>query len=300
MQCRTQAICFAWAILLAVGGCNEPQSGDSSRTATGPQTAERQAVRAAVDACMARIRQAVQEGAPASQIMQMRDQCISQSRDILTPESDQRLSNDHSIYSNTARATVAAHNAEAAGDQQAALGEYKSIDANADGILSEVFRMMPSNRANAYDLLQQLATAEEKLGTYEVSVNRDYSAAAAYYEKAVDTLSRYGGVELAASTRLAFLYANGLGVPQNSEKAIEIFAARQTPQNSSYIELVKHGMLPPTPEEITPAILARLNEAEFQEGKSYIEQYRASHRGEIRCTRYSGFVQDDIVCHQIQ
>ena len=70
---------------------------------------------------------------------------------------------------------------------------------------------------------------------YEASISEDISSAR-------------------ASMRLGFLYANGLGVPRDTAKARNLLAfMKEYPMGIIYLTPLDHGLLPKSPEDVTPS-----------------------------------------------
>jgi Sel1 repeat len=133
------------------------------------------------------------------------------------------------VYQND---TAAAFSADRSGNYAEALRLFLKLDA--EGQASGP----PAN----------LAGARERIGEYYEKglggVTQNYSAAASWYEKAIS-----GGPSIRASIRLGFLYANGLGRPQDRAKAREMFKSIG-PSSQIYITLLDHNMLPKSDEDI--------------------------------------------------
>jgi len=106
----------------------------------------------------------------------------------------------------------------------------------------------------ADDYFSNRSGAREKIGEYyekEIIERQDYRAAASWYEKAIDASNR-DRPSIRAALRLAFLYANGLGVPRDRVKARELLASGG-PSSGELLVLLDHNLLPKSPEDVTPS-----------------------------------------------
>jgi hypothetical protein len=128
--------------------------------------------------------------------------------------------------------TRAAFDADRVGNYAEALRLFRKLDAEG---------RVAGSPAN-------LAAAREKIGEYYEKglggLGQDYRAAASWYEKAID-----GGPSIRATIRLGFLYANGLGRPQDRAKARELFVSAG-PSFQTYVTLLDHNMLPKSDEDV--------------------------------------------------
>ena len=150
-------------------------------------------------------------------------------------------------YQTTINAGIAALNADRAGNYQQAMPLFQQVASDEATVPNWTERT-----ASAY--LNLRAAAREKLGEYHEKglggLPRDYKAAAIWYQKAIDP-SNGNEVSIAAVLRLAFLYANGLGVPQNRARARELLA--RSPSNQQFVIMLDHNLLPKSPEDVTPS-----------------------------------------------
>src|SRR5262249_31893662 len=134
---------------------------------------------------------------------------------------------------------------------------YQAIDAESDAILAEVAQLPPDRMSIHYNDLPMvrlstlpgnLVMAQKKIGYfYELGlggVPQDYATAARWYEKALKTssLEEIRGYlrPTPYSERLGFLYANGLGVPQDRGRARDIFKSMGPPQGTELVKLLDH------------------------------------------------------------
>ena len=92
---------------------------------------------------------------------------------------------------------------------------------------------------------------------------------------------------MVAVYRLGFLYANGLGVRRDTQKAREFFSWRDDERNRTYLTLLEHNMLP---KDVTEALTAtarsleladQRKEAEQEAKRERIEQERAAHAAPV-------------------
>lgn len=259
--------CFV-AAAVAVYGCAQPGAGTPDVQSSSE--AAHQADMANRRACIAEMRQMNAAGVDADAIAAKRQACVDASIRITEPYRQSQLAAVPGIYGQTLRQMDAARTAEQAGNYEEALRNYRAIDANAPAIEAEVSRMASVgstvSQANSpaanmqimnYQALQHgVAIAQRKIGeSYEAAKN--YPEAAAYYQKALDTMGYPRGVELIAIERLAFLYANGLGVPKDDAKARQMFGLDN--RYPTEVDLMDKGRLPKSPEEV-PAVVGRIEE----------------------------------------
>jgi Sel1 repeat len=144
--------------------------------------------------------------------------------------------------------TRAAFEADRAGNFAEALRLFRKLDA-------EGRAASPSD----------LAAARERIGEYYEKglggVTQDYGVAASWYEKAINAWP-----STRARIRLGFLYANGLGRPQDRAKARELFTSLG-PSFQIYATLLDHNLLPKRDEDVT--------RADFEKAKKATEQSTA-------------------------
>jgi tetratricopeptide (TPR) repeat protein len=99
-----------------------------------------------------------------------------------------------------------------------------------------------------------LAFARSGIGKYYLSgyaVQQNYTEAARWYQKAVDTRDTHGGetgIGRAAKHSLGLLYAYGLGVPRDRAKARQIWVSMGggTPNADDLVKLLDNNALPRT------------------------------------------------------
>jgi hypothetical protein len=149
----------------------------------------------------------------------------------------------------------AAFAAENAGNYTEAMRVWRKIDAE-----PEVDVAYPSGKGNvqlggftsAGLYADGLAEARYKIAYYYefgLGLNRNYTEAAAFYQKAVSTTDLNGNRTLFgtwATKRLGFLYAYGLGVPKDRAKARQLWAALPDGVDSGkgYVRLLDNNALP--------------------------------------------------------
>jgi hypothetical protein len=151
--------------------------------------------------------------------------------------------------------TAAAFNADRSGNYAEALRLFLKLDAEGQAGAS----------------LVNLAGARERIGEYYEKglggVTQNYGIAASWYEKAIS-----GGPTVRASIRLGFLYANGLGRPQDRAKARELFKSIG-PSSQVYITLLDHNMLPKSDEDMKRADFEKAKKA--REGGLSRKEFRS-------------------------
>lgn len=102
-----------------------------------------------------------------------------------------------------------------------------------------------------------------------------YPEAAAAYQAHMNAVGRPNGDGYVAGERLAFLYANGHGVPKNIPKARSLLSAGHTERYQTDLSLLDHNMLPDRPEDV-PAASAKLNAIVAEQNRRlHEEQLRA-------------------------
>ena len=139
---------------------------------------------------------------------------------------------------------AAAKAADRAGNYQEALRLYEKVDLAGGPPATD------SSDFVAYNNGITPAFARSEIGRhYEqgIGVERNYHTAAIWYEKAM-------ACECVnpATMRLGFLYANGLGVPKDREKARELF--KTVHALNTIIEAMDNNLLPMTLDDWTPAV----------------------------------------------
>jgi tetratricopeptide (TPR) repeat protein len=175
------------------------------------------------------------------------------------------------------RAFLAGNAAEKSGNYLEAARQFNLIDVNGDSIMADAITRSQSNnsmdKVNADGMWDSLALATTKLGVYEEK-DGDYPAAAQYYQRAIDRMSQVNGVAQTAMLRLAFLYANGRGVPIDDAKARALFESLDGHLDPRILDLMDYGMLPKSPEEVTPALLDELAAKEDEKYKTVADSMR--------------------------
>ena len=127
----------------------------------------------------------------------------------------------------------------AGGTPEEAIAVYRQIDESGPEIIAEYTKYIsttPPGAAITYTnafgrkpttsdmdgLVSGLAISQRIVGlSYEEA--GDYPQAAAYYQKALNSKRVVRGVEYLAAKRLGFLYANGIGVPVDRQRALDLF-----------------------------------------------------------------------------
>jgi hypothetical protein len=151
--------------------------------------------------------------------------------------------------------TQAAFAAEKAGNYTEAMRVWRKIDAE-----PEVDVAYPGGKGNvqlggftsAGLYVDGLAEARYKIAYYYefgLGLNRNYTEAAAWYQKAVSTTDLNGNGTLFgtwATKRLGFLYAYGLGVSQDRAKARQLWAGlpEGVDNGKAYVRLLDNNALP--------------------------------------------------------
>jgi len=131
-------------------------------------------------------------------------------------------------------------------------------------------------RVQAYHFFSTRSGARERIGEYYEKglggVKQDHRTAAIYYAKATDK-SNGDAPSIRATLRLAFLYANGLGVPRDRAKARELFLSTG-PSTQANVVLLDHNLLPRSMEDVTPSLLqtASALKAEYNAKKARAEE----------------------------
>jgi TPR repeat protein len=163
---------------------------------------------------------------------------------------------------------VAAFAADRAGNYAEALRLFRMIDAQSDAAFAgeasvDYFTAQRMGRGaqnyhfQAYHFFSTRSGAREKIGEYYEKelggVNQDYRTAAIYYAKATDK-SNGDAPSIRATLRLAFLYANGLGVPRDRAKARELLVSTG-PSTQANVVLLDHNLLRRSMEDVTPSLL---------------------------------------------
>jgi hypothetical protein len=184
-----------------------------------------------------------------------------------------------------------------AGRREEAVALYRQMDARSQEIIAGYTSAVSARAAGSntspigghptlidlHGMITGLGIAQRIIGlNYELAGN--YSQAAAYYQKALDTMAVLTGVEVIAAKRLGFLYASGRGVPTNKAMAMALLSRvppETYPEGNVYVELPKRGLLPRSPEDITPELLAELDRRLAQETQAmaqhYLQLYRQAH-----------------------
>ncbi len=149
--------------------------------------------------------------------------------------------------------TIAAGAADKAHNYTEAMRLWRKIDAEGDTALSNLPPTRPGRGADGWyhrgslaiaeSHLDNLSVAREKIGEYcekGLGVRQDYSEAASWYLKAINTRAFGSGK---AKENLGFLYAYGLGVPRDRAKARALWVERG-PSEEILVRLLDNDMLP--------------------------------------------------------
>ena len=91
-----------------------------------------------------------------------------------------------------------------------------------------------------------------------------YSEAAAVYQKFLNDAGMPNGDGMIVGERLAYLYANGRGVPKDLARARRLFSVRDSERNQTDLALLNRGLLPARPED-APMALHRMQEEDAAE-----------------------------------
>jgi len=257
-----------------------PMSGDPN-PATGPGSDQvnywRQKAAADRAACRNAMMQARRAGVSPVVAGQQFIACNQTVAEDARHASELDIQRTSPIAADTLKIDTAARAATRQGRTDEALALYRQIDANGPAIIAEVRKQTPNgisvtrqnslpdnlHRMDMLALLQELATAQRMIGlSYEHAGNN--RIAADWYEKANSTMATLGGRDGVASIRLGFMYAWGRGVPQNRERALQLFGGEGTTTfwsgllggqqkgESELAYLLRKNELPRRPEEVTP------------------------------------------------
>jgi hypothetical protein len=120
---------------------------------------------------------------------------------------------------------------------------------------------------------RQTAIAYEKAGRYA-------EAAALYQQNLNDSGMPDGGASMAGE-RLGYLLANGRGVPKNLARARVLFSA--SPYFHIDAVLLDHHLLPLTPEDKKPELIAKANAIVEAEQRKEIERQRLAEAQWEKC-----------------
>jgi hypothetical protein len=146
--------------------------------------------------------------------------------------------------------TIAAATADKAGDYVEALRLSQKIIAEGDAAAINLPSTFPWRALVAEKHISNLAWANTTIGRYYengFAVPQSYSEAAAWYEKAVASTYCGRGGSRRAQLNLGRLYAYGLGVPQDRQKARELWAGMG---GISYVRALDEGLLPAAPFDV--------------------------------------------------
>jgi TPR repeat protein len=98
-----------------------------------------------------------------------------------------------------------------------------------------------------------------------------YAEAAAAYQAHLNASGHPDGDGYVAGERLGYLYANGRGIPRDVARARKLFSANSLERNRIDFELLNHGILPATPEDKTPTLMAQTNAIIDREAQARVQ-----------------------------
>jgi hypothetical protein len=150
--------------------------------------------------------------------------------------------------------------------------------------------------SDSAQIVQDCMQRNQNLPPWVVGLNLEkagrYSEAAAVYQKALNDAGMPNGDGMIIGERLAYLYANGLGVPKDIERARQLFSVRDSERNRTDLALLNRGKLPRSPELAAMALQRMAQEDAAAAERAAPSPHTFSEPAQQACRRYG----DQIYC----